>query len=634
MARQQLSLSVVIGDALYERHAPTMLAQLERDSGLAAYRACADSMPANARLHTALSEAVARYEATPARERVYRVDEAIKFVARFATVSIVIGVRGRDSRLLASLPGMLEPFAGFSPILHALWQNLISATEMNYAAQPLQARARAIAVYEGLGKCQGEDLRYVETIRYAVCYALGVIEVSLGYASASDWIAQLDSDRMQQVNAMRLRSFQSLYEGDAAEAERYRTAGEILALQASARQMFDSPLVVELAAQMHASDLVGVKRVADRIAGRAAKETRWRAAAYLANGLYQHLRGDFAAAHEAFTQCITLDNPTHTDRPPWLDTWRMAVAGNIPALVELGRVAEACSFGEAALQQAQRLGLGPWSDDIARELALAEAKLGELDRAARRLDALIASRALVLPSYLAADYEARACVAIWAKDTTAAAHFAALAVRHDRLRRATLLVRKGRLIDEARAAGLDVAMLPTDFESAVLGASTGASRRAGSSTVRAALHMQDPAARARAGLELLCDAARATSGHLYLNRGEALQHAASLGAANEPALAAFVHAYWKQQLQEHVEDDFTTQSDSDAAESQLTSWTQAGTSYQLLLLRGSTDGTLHYTGVVALAANHADLPALYWELAAAVSARLLELGDAEGASAD
>jgi serine/threonine protein kinase len=633
IAQHLVGLSIVIDNKLYQRYAPAFLAQLERDSGLLDYHASA--LPQAERLPAALNQTVARFTAMPEAERVYRVDEAIKKLARFVTVSIVIGVRSRDSRLLASLPGILEPFSGLSPVLYALWQNLVAATEMNYLSQPLRARAHALDVYERLGNCANQDARYVDAIRHAVSYALGVLEVSLGLPSAKHWIEILDKDRMQQVNAMRLRSFQSLYEGDAEAAERYRTRAEVLAVQASGRQMFDSPVIVELAAHTHAGDLTGVKQVADRVAPRAASEPRWRAVLLVAQGQYQRLRGDFAAAHECYEQSMALENPAQQDPPPWLDIWRLAAPGKIAALVELGRADEARSFGLQALDIALQRGFEAWSHDIVRELALAEAKVGDFARASERLDALIAARAAVLPSHLAVDYEARACVAIWAKDTLAAAHFASLAVRRDGLgRNTTLVVRQSRLRDEARSAGLDFSVLPTVFESSVLGDANGPVRRAALTKVTAAFsQISEPAGRALRALEMLCDAAQLRAGQLYLAQDNALSRAATLAMQPDPNLDAFAKRYWAEQLDDSMA-TCITQSDSDQSELSAASWTNPeGTTYRVLLLKSTGERGLVYVGLAAVRAdNSKDWPALYWELSSAVGTRLLELGDAQGVS--
>jgi hypothetical protein len=79
----------------------------------------------------ALKLAAARYEALHPSERAYRPDEAIKYLARYVTFAIVIGQRTRNMALLDSLPGLLEPFSVLSPVMHALWQNAIAATEMH-----------------------------------------------------------------------------------------------------------------------------------------------------------------------------------------------------------------------------------------------------------------------------------------------------------------------------------------------------------------------------------------------------------------------------------------------------------------------------------------------------------------------
>jgi hypothetical protein len=634
IARHLVLLSMIVDSQLYDRYAASWLAQVERDAGLVDYRACDPTLDPAARLQSALTQTLARYTATAEAERVYRIDEAIKFLAVGLSTSIVIGVRSRDSRLLESLPGRLEPFAGLSPLLYALWQNLLAATEMNYRAQPLRARARVLDVYNLLGKCSEEELQFVSAIRHAVCFALGALDVNLGYASATTWIEVLDQDPLQRVNAMYLRQFQCLYDGKPESAERYRARAEVLSVQASARQMFDRPAFVELTANVHARDLRGVKLVAERLARSAANEPRLGALLLLARGMYQRLRGDFGAALAAFDASLELENPSRSDPPPWLDTWRLAAAGKIAVLTELDRAAEAQRFGAEALEAATRAGLETWSHEIVRELALAEAKQGDLAGAARRLDALIAERADLTAAHLAVDYEARACVAIWAKDTLRAAHFASLAVRGDQGGSNLRLVRQSRLLDEVRAAGLDVSVLPTMFESSVLSDAGGAVRRAAATKVTAALRrVVDPAGRVLRALELLCEAAACAGGQLYLSQDAGLVRAATLGmsAAAASALDEFAVRHWALQLDGEMDTDVIP-AGSEPGTPALETWTSAdGTAHRVAVLKSAVAGSLLYVGLIVLLADgQFECPPQYWELSAAIGTRLYELGDAQG----
>lgn len=93
--------------------------------------------------------------------------------------------------------------------------------------------------------------------------------------------------------------------------------------------------------------------------------------------------------------------------------------------------------------------------------------------------------------------------------------------------------------------------------------------------------------------------------------------------------------YWSIQLRQELDDALTTRSGDDTTELHTTAWTHSsGTEYQFWLLKGTAARSLRYVGVVAFVASPQRWRALYWELASAVSARLLELGDVTGVAAD
>jgi hypothetical protein len=629
LTRRLTMLSIITDHAPFHRHAAVWRARLERDSGLLDYRETAD-------LGEALRRTAARYEATPEQERVYRPDEAIKYLARYVTVSIVIGARSRDMALLDSLPELLAPFAPLSPVLHALWQNAIAATEMHYKARNDFARQRLLGVYERLGQTAGGELRYVDSIRHAVAYAVGAIEIGLGLPSALGWIEIMDRDPQQQVNAMYLRRLLCLYEGDAEGAERHRKQAELLAVQASGRQMFGVPLHLELAAQVLARDLAGLKHVADRIAQLAAREPGWVPLHHLAQGWFQRLRGDAAAAKEAFERCLALTTPGRAAPPACLNTWVSATAGYVAVLVELGEPEQARAHGVWALERCAELGIDVWSYGIVRELALAEAKLNDFERAAGRLDALIDKQAGTSDSHLAVLYEARVHVAIWAKDSSAAAHFVELAARaYRRAPRAALLVGQGRLRDEARRAGLELELPASAFESSVLGSPDSASSSALRKQVTTALdRATTPPARSLRALELLCETSGARAGHLYLTQAHELVRAASCGSPADAALDAFANGYWLQQLDDSFLTAGLTQDSSALELLDGGSWTHpGGTLYRLLLLTAAFRGELVFVGVVALVAETVSpLPARVGKLGVVLCERLLELGVVRGVS--
>jgi hypothetical protein len=602
LARMLTSISVLTQARLHRQYGPSWLARLELDSGLGDYRELTGIEP-GPRLMTALTRAAQRYEATPVAERVYSVEEALKYLARYVVMSIAIGARTRDLGLLASLPALLEPFAVLSPVLHALWQNAISVNELSYEGRLDGARARLLEVYEKLSKIEGDQLKYVEDIRRAVAYGLATIDVTLGHRSLDAWLAIMDESPQQRVAAEYLRSLASVYDGDHDKAEAHRKHAEVLALQASATQILGSPLQIELTARVIQRDLVGVRRIADRIAQLAAEERGWEAPHHLAQGWYQRLRGDAAAARAAFERCFELNDPERpTDVPACINTWAFAVMGYISALVALGRAAEAIEVGLRAIARCDAADAG-WANTIEIEVAIAETVVGEASRAAARLDARIEQSADMGSRGQSWLFEARARVAILAGDSAGAVHFAELATRDwVRGHGHKLLQHHGTMVEEARRAGIDLKLSQSGFEDSVLGRGRPGDRNAIASQALNAVRHVAPTARPQRILELLCEATNASAGQLYIADGERLSRVAFAGAAAEPALDAFASGYFRQQLEDTFETSVVTEISAGVTEQpSVGSWmSPSGKLYRFVALTHMVDGDLEYAGLAAL----------------------------------
>jgi hypothetical protein len=89
----------------------------------------------------ALRVAADRYEHTPERERVYRVDEAIRALVNYVTFSIAVAARTQDLTLISSLPGLLEPFAPRSRVADVIRQNSLAGYELRVLCRPERAHA-------------------------------------------------------------------------------------------------------------------------------------------------------------------------------------------------------------------------------------------------------------------------------------------------------------------------------------------------------------------------------------------------------------------------------------------------------------------------------------------------------------
>ena len=161
LRRCLIALSITTDDAHYWRVGAGLARTARARLGPALYRELAHvDGSRRAADGQALTRATEQYGATPEAERVYRADEAIRYLVQYVVVSIAIGARTQDARALRSLPALLEPFAA-----------LIAGDRRDVAERGRDLRvelrvpgptARASAgssVYERLGKVTGAELQ-------------------------------------------------------------------------------------------------------------------------------------------------------------------------------------------------------------------------------------------------------------------------------------------------------------------------------------------------------------------------------------------------------------------------------------------------------------------------------------------
>jgi hypothetical protein len=625
--RQRLvELGQTTTETLHQRHAGPFREQLERDAGVTDYWSASPERPHAERLQEALATAAARYESASTLERVYRPREALYLLVHLFVMGSTFAIRASDTAYFAGWLARLEPFAGISPLLDALFRYASAIPHAHYGGQPALARARFLEVHDRFERLTGEEFPYFDQKQHSVLALLAVLAVTLGDRDAEQRIEAMARAPLQRMRALHLRRMLCVFDGDTRGAEHSRREAELLAIQTGGRGLVPAPPLLDLCAQLHAGDLAGVKHVADRIEELAKTATGWRALHHVAQAAFQRLRGDFSAALEAVERGLALIDPTCVDPLPQLNVWALAASEYVSVLFDLGRFDRARAEGLRLCRQCEALAITDLAAGLQRALALCEAKLGDHVAAARRLDALIASRAHCRPSFRAVDYEARARVAIWAKDATSAQRFVELATRPDGTQVPSEL-RRGRLLDEALRVGLALDSADPQSEPQVV---VRAGERATATAMQRRLaqldRQADAASRARHALELLAQVAGARAGYLYYARDASLARAAMLHVQEDASLDRFANGYVRQQLQQAQMTTVFTE-ETGVATAACARWTNdAGELYQIALLR--CRGGHVCVGLVALSgAMDAASSVEYHALSHALSARLLELGD-------
>jgi hypothetical protein len=634
LRRWRLAGNTTMEDAPYPDAAGLWLAQLERDTGLDLYRADPDTSDPMQRLMRALQAAQARFLATPERERVYSVEEAIPLLAEYVVFCIVIGARSHDATLLRSLPPLLEPFAALSPVLDAIWNNARALEANQCDGKSESARDLWLAVLAKLDTISQTELNFVKEIANAVAFAIGNMEAQLGLTSATTWADRLDRDPYQKISALQLRRIVRLEQGDWKGAERLRRQIEVLTLQSPGPQMFKSLLVVELAACARAGDLVGVQNTIERMQPIAARFPSWVPNLLYGEACFHLVRGDYEAAKLKCEECIALTQFDARGFSRNTNMWLAAQCALSEALLALDRAEAARTVAADALEVWVARANGKQPVELVRALALAEAKLGE-PKAAERLEASIAEQNQlgVTGLQLGLSYEARAQIAIWQQDTAAFDRYAILTAREYRYGADSALgARYARLINEAGRLGRRTRDSLADFAtSSVIDSSSFASSDLNTFVSKTMARTRRAEERAQAALQLLCASRNTRAGHLYLASPAGLVLSASQGdPAPKPALEALRE--FLAQTRDHADEIDEMVTGELLEEATPSAIVQAdGVSYALLPLVCLVEDESTVAGVAAIALSDAPVDVLrQGQLLNALATHLLETGEYTG----
>ena len=602
------------------------LEQLSHDAGLDFHRSDTESATSDERVARSLARAHERYLATPEHARVYPVDAAVRLLGEYVLISVVVGARTLDSELLHELPDILEPYIRRSPLLEAIWLNMLGAREGHCNCNYERARElwrETIAKVDALPA--GQD-PIVGRMRSAVLYALGSAETQLGLVSAAELAEQLESVAAQRISALQLRKIVRLEQGDVEGAERLRRQAEVLSLQQRLPQMFNASLYFDAFVYAMCNNLAGLTLTIEQIKPLSARYSGWVPVLLHAEGCFQLVRGDYEAARSKFAEVIERERNRGSGARVYFWTWMNCHAGLANCLMRLGRAEEAREIASAALRECEARGTGVSSFYLIRVLALIESKLGD-PRGAQRLDELIARQVALGASglRLGLSYEGRASIAIWSRDESAFEHYSELTAREYRHgARTPLAARYQRLMNEAARAGMQPTLSLADFQalSGSVGTSLHSDQLLTLVTRSMAGHRSGPE-RAEVAIQMICSAHAARTGHLFLLTPAGPVLSASQGAATPPrALAAFVSDYasLRQQQAEELDDMETGALTGDSS---LESALQIDDRrYELLPLSCAVDSSSVLVGLAVIERAEAQAASEHTDLLSALAASL------------
>ena len=575
----------------FVRHALPLLDRLEQDSGLRAYQQLPETLPAKARLEQALASAQQRYDAAPAPQRGLPPAEAIPRLARLCAmfnsmVSVVL-----DLAFHERVPS-LEPLSALSP---ALWvvSRLVQSTRDFQSGRYDDSGRKALEALERLSQPDRAllDANYHKVVRLGVLFRQGSLAAGRGQPAVPAWIAALEHEPGHRVNAWRLRMSYELMQGNLEAARLCQRRAELLHLQDGGQLIWPgSTHRIELIAYTYAEDVLGVKRVVERIESSAARYPHWQVTLDVARAVYRWLQGDFEGALAAIAPALATAAPgRHLD-------WGFANVIQINVLNALRRYEQAAAHALTCLEICRRERLSPTHRSLMRlaaEALLGAGRLAEASRMAEdcvRETELAGATGLLLRSV----YETRARVAIALGDEPAFRHALERYVEDSRRGHTPVFgARYAQLLEEARACGFALG------GSGSAGGEWTAPIVTGRPPPAHPLSGLAPQARRRACLELLLQATGAAGAFLFGLREGQLELLAGNEAEPPAGLSVMLAGYFERQLE--IDAAATEVDASSPPLTELERWTDAaGRVFEPLLITGRRGGELFVTAVAAL----------------------------------
>jgi Protein kinase domain/AAA ATPase domain len=527
----------------FKRHAAISFEELARDSGLTRYREL-EGLPENERLTRALAETQQRFTATPERDRVYPVTDAIRALSALCATQRGLALTNFDKNLLESLPS-LEPFIPLSPALQlGEWSGQAHRDTLigrfNNARDGYERVLARLAQPDAAGLTQAEHTR----VMFGAHYVLGLIDAGRGVPAAEGHAQVLESERAYRVNAWRVRMLWQLTLGDTEEATRCRRRAELTLLQEGGGQSYAGTTALgELICHVLTGDVVAIKHTNEAVGMLAARFKGWQPFLEYGRASLQLLQSDAQGALDIALKAL------ETVRPAEHAAFAYLASVRVLALMELGRVEEAAMLGQSYVQVCDREELAPTAHVIHVATALALAKTGAFEAAVKLADSVIAlasergQRGVCIGSM----YEARARIATWMQDREAFQRYADLCASEYRHGRNTSLAAKlARLLDEGRqtdTGGPESISPPrTDHGQRVLDSEF--------ATVHSRmLECVDPTDRARCALTILLQTLDSFAGYLFGVNDRAPVLLAALPEEDVPAdLKRWFDQYLSQEL--------------------------------------------------------------------------------------
>ena len=587
-------------------HIQRRLDRLRAECGLDLFAAQAATVDFATRLKHALEGAAARYAQTPERERVFEPAAAMRQLGKTVLAAIGTIAFSLDYEAFRRVP----PLAPLAPLAPGL--AVVEQLRQGFGYR-ITARSEAMleiydALIERLARPDrgGLDISLYQVAYFRVQLGAGTLEAAMGRASSLERAAQVERESAYALQAQTIRHLYHVWQGDTAEATRYKRSIEVQQVESGTLVFEGQNLLSELCAYGLADDMTRVRRATEAIELRAQIHHAWRPVYLYGRGEHSRIRGDYAAARSELESALELVQPgTH-------QVWPNLAGAYLRTLFELGRFGDVKALGTAYLKYANESGFGYVRNYLRMPLSLALSKLGEhteaLSLAQIAIDEMLALGGSGLN--LAAAYDVRARIDLELGDNESAERHATLAAQEWRTGRKALSLGRQSEPNEIRT------ILDREHDES--------SELSQFSSILKS--HQSEAQRARCGLEYLGRHSGALGGFLYLSKKNGLVRVASFGDADAtPELDDFSRSYFECELDAAE----ATEAHGESADEQAGERAVSGTRrYRPVLLTHQAPAGTALTGLALLLISAETAFTYPSRLAAELSRTVSDAGDA------
>jgi len=452
----------------FARWAPLALADLERESGLAAYREL-DQVPEAERLQRAFELTTRRQQELPEAQRGFEIGDAIARLLRLSNGYAVMTVWTLDPELQRDFPS-LAPLGSLTPVV-SIMSDLLQATERWASGQLEGALALLSLLVSALDGSTPTGLPADhQRALHQLCHVLlGMLKASSGCADAERHARELETDAYSRATAWRIRQLFHLSQGNALEASSCGRRVELLKLQQGVELIgAGGTQTVELLSAIRVGDLLLLRAALEPVRAGAARYRGWLPVLALGESEYAALQVDWSSALAHADRGLALAGERHLCSG-------MLLAARLRALCALDRVDEAVEQGEQATALFARDGRLP-ALELSTAFGAALSAAGRYAEAFAQFEAAAAqaARHAITGQTLGYVFETAAYVALAAHDDARfEVAFAACALEYKKGHNPHLGARLSRLFDAARSEQLRVIQLAGLLDEAGLHISLG-----------------------------------------------------------------------------------------------------------------------------------------------------------------